>query len=384
MFEAPDAAGMETMTGSSFGKRLVTKLKASIGYVAAFLLIVVVLAWQGDVFKPKMDPGAVEDARAVASEADTVRVRREALPVSRRVVGSVMPREMVELASQASGEVLEVTMETGDRVEAGQVLLRVDPELPEARVAEAEAALELARADFSGSERLLSHVAAAAEANALPRTEAIDARRMRDRAARAVDQRRAALDAAETQRGYSVLRSPISGVVVDRLQDVGDLVMPGRPVALLYEPSRLEVVAAVPASLAARCPPGTELRCHIEALGVEVTGVVRTRQPRVDPASRTVWVKMSMDPPEGVLPGMYVRVLLEDRAVEAPVVPAKAVGRLRGLSYARVVDEHGRVDHRLVRPGRTVGDRMEILSGLEAGDRVLRDYAWSPGAGDAE
>lgn len=358
--------------------------KPLVKYLAALALIVVVLAWQADVFKSKLEPGEMEDRRPRAEGVDTVKAREVELPVQRLLPGSLMPRETVELAAQVSGEIASVEVEAGDRVGRGEVVMRIDPELPEARRAEARAALEMARADLDGAERLLSHVEAAAEANALPEVEAIDARRVRDRAARAVDRRRAALDAAETRLGYTELTSPLSGVVIDTLRDPGGLVMPGAPVMLLYDPERLEVVVPVPARLAGICETGRDVDCEIEALGITLPGVVRTRVRRVDPATRTVMVKLEITPPDGALPGMYVRVRLEDRPEKTVVVPASAVGSLRGMRYVRGVSSGGRVDKRLVRPGRRVGDRVEILAGLEPGDRVLREYGAGLGGGEAE
>jgi RND family efflux transporter MFP subunit len=372
------------MNSKASEKSKFTAWKSYAGAITAVGLIVAVLAWQGDVFTAKMDPGSVEDTRTVAEKADTVRVVEEDLPIHRILVGSVMPRESVELAAQIPGKVLDVSVEVGDRVETAQLIMRIDPSLSEAQVAEAEAALEMARADLTGTEAMLTLVEAATEANALPRTEAVNARRARDRAARAVERRLAALDAAQTQRGYTELISPIEGVLMDRLRDPGDLVMPGQPVALLYDPSRLEIEVAVPASLLKLFSPGTEVLCEIDALETNVTSVVRTKEPRIDPATRTALVKLTLDPPTGAVPGMFVRVRMEQGLEKTVVVPASAVGRLRSLTYARVVNEQGRIDHRLVRPGRRMEDRLEILAGLEIGEQVLRSYEWRSGGGEAE
>lgn len=353
-------------------------------YLAAIVLIVGVLAWQGDVFTRKLDPGEVADGRRVADPSETVQVREVEWPVVRRMTGTLMPRETVELGAQIMGEVTEVTVEAGDRVEAGQVLLRVARDLPSARRAEAEAALEMAQAELQGAERLLSSLEEAAQANAIPRTEAIDARRVRDLAARAVDRRRAMMDAAETRLGYTTLSSPLSGVVIDTLRDPGDLVMPGHPVALLYDPDRMEVVVSAPSHQADLYTPGREWTCKIDALGKTVSGTVRTIVPRTDPATRTLMAKLEMTPPAGALPGMYVEVQVEDRLEPTLVVPDTAIGSLRGLRYVREVNAEARVSHRLVRLGRRVGNETEVLGGLEAGERVMKQYEGDSGGDDGE
>lgn len=102
------------MTSKKSRKSQSAAWKRYAGPVVALVLIEGVLAWQGDLFTAKMDPGSVEDSRLVAGEADTVRVVEEELPVHRILVGSVMPRELVELAAQVHGVEIDVTRDYGD------------------------------------------------------------------------------------------------------------------------------------------------------------------------------------------------------------------------------------------------------------------------------
>jgi RND family efflux transporter MFP subunit len=171
---------------------------------------------------------------------------------------------------------------------------------------------------------------------------------------------------------------------MDTLYDPGDLVLPGRPVMILYNPSELEVVTFIPADLADAFSPGTEVEIHLPPLDRTLTGRVRNRTDRVDPASRTVEVKLTFDPPSGALPGMYAEVRVSVRNQPALVVPDTAVESLRGLRYVRVITGDNRIDRRLVRPGRELDGRVEILAGLHTGDQVLRVAADLPDSGETE
>ena len=342
-------------------------------YGAASVLIILVLAWQAGVFQSKMSSGDMPDPRPKVN-GETVKVQRVRLPISRQLAGTLMPREMIELTAKISGDVIAVPVQAGDQVKKGQVVMQVDPDIPEAQRAEAEAALEMAQAEFDGAEELLSHIEQAAAANALPEIEAIDARRVRNRAARAVDQRKAALEGAEIQLEYTDLTSPSAGVVVDTFRDPGDFVAPGRPVMAIYDPAKLEVVAPVPEGLVESFPPGREVRVVLQPLNQTVTGTVRSRVLQVDPATRTQEVKIAIEPPEGALPGMYAEVQFELPGEETLMIPSSAVGRLRGLTYVKIVDSEERIARRLIRLGRVKDDQQEVLAGLDEGDRVLKDY----------
>ncbi len=340
----------------------------------ALAAIALVLAWQADVFKSKTAPGETEDLRTAVDSESVIRVESVEVSQTRHLMGSLVARSPVVLLARVAGEVREVAVEAGDRVVVGDLLVRLDDERLQARRDEAAAAVEVALAEEEGLARLLRRIEAAAEASAVPETEAIDARRAWESAARRVAQTRAALRAAEDQLGDTRLRSSLEGVVVDTFKNPGDWVPPGEPLLRLYDPGRMEIEVGIPDGLADSVEPGLSVRCFIEPLDASVTATVRTVVPWADPGSRTVLAKLALDPPAGAVPGMFVKVDLNGESETILRVPRSAVRRVRQLDFVQAVDSDGRAVPRWVRLGSRSGDFVTVLSGLSEGERILRDY----------
>ena len=341
----------------------------------ALLLVILVLAWQANLFTPRIRAGETDPRTIAAGDRQTRIVEAWTGPRERRLVGAVVARARIELAPERSGRIERIAVAVGDRVEVGDVLAVLDDRLARAAVDRAEAALARARAEARGAERLLASIRAAAEARSIPRTEQIDAERARDAAARAVEEAQAGRAEAAAGLGFTRLESPVAGVVMDTLADPGDLASPGRPVLLLYRPDRMEVAVDVPASLAGGLAPGSELELRLSGADAPLTGTIRTLVRAADPATRSVLAKVAAPLPATAVPGLYVEARLSVPAAatdEASVsVPERAVERVRQLAFVHVVDDEGRVRRRLVRLGTRIGDRVLVHAGLRPGERIL-------------
>lgn len=345
-------------------------LKAMLALVA----IILVIAWQADVFKAKQGPGSVADERPKANPEAVISATERELPEIHHLAGHLVARAPVSILARTAGELQELFVQAGDRVKAGELLVVLNSDRLRARRDEAAAALAVAEAEKEGAARLSRRIEAAAEAQALAETEAIDARRALKSSTRRVEQASAALRAAEVGLDDARLRSPIDGIVIDSFKDPGNWLAPGQPILSLFDPGQLEIEVGVPGALAHRLEPGRLIPCYIEALGTEVTAKVRTLVPQADPASRTVLVKLALDPPEGALPGMFVRADLEGKSRTVVMIPQTAVREVRQLDFVSAVDADGRITPHWVRLGAAHDDSVSILAGLRPGDRVLRHY----------
>lgn len=352
-------------------------------YLAALALVGLTLAWQADVFTVKIRSGESEDSRPSYENSDLAVVREVESSSRRQLVGAVVPRTRIELSARISGQIESVEVDSGDFVSAGDTVVVLDREIPRARRDEASAALEVARAELVGAERLLERVREAAEARAIPETERIDAERVRNAAAQAVKQAEAALSGAENQLGFTRIQSPVTGVVARRLKDPGDQVLPGSPVLILYQPDRLEVAVNVPASLSTVFKPGAEISCRIPALGKEFQAMVRTRVPSADTATRSVIAKLEGTLPDDAIPGLYVEadIAVTGRMEKVLVIPASSVEMVRQIPFVHVIGEDGKSFRRVIRRGEQRGKDVVVLAGLEAGDRVLRQPPPESGGG---
>ena len=345
----------------------------------AGVVIVLVLAWQANLFTPKMDPGEVDRAPSDTAGMDFVEVQAGRLPVERIFTGTVVPRFEIETAPQIGGTVEQVLVEAGDRVRKGELLIRLDRSVPLAERDAAEAALREAEAAERGARRLLERIAQAVKADALPETSRIEAEQASETASRAVERAKAVLRNAEVQLDYVEIRSTRDAVVLETLLEAGDQAIPGRPAVLSYDPAEMELVAHVPASMLGRFPLNAEVACRISAQDLHLSGTVRTRVPRADPRTRTVAVKIALDSRKALLPGMYGTVVVEDEQREGLSVPVDAIERIRQLDAVRVLDDDKRLNRRFVRTGQNLGGQVEILAGLEAGEKIALPSSDSTG-----
>lgn len=279
------------------------------------------------------------------------------------------------LTAQVAGAVQEISVQVGDAVRAGQVLLRLDARAADQAASAAAAQVRAAQAMEHEAARELARQRQLLEADYISQA-AFDRAEARHKAARAeAAALRAAAEASRTQSDFFVLRAPYDGVVSALPVSLGDMALPGRPLLTLYDPSALRVSVRVPQALAAGAP--AELVARLELAGLDTPVTPRRVQwlPSVDPASHTVELRLEL-PTElrNVLPGTFARARLNlAGADERLYIPREAVLRRAELNAVYVLDAQGNPRLRQVRLGPPQGDGVEVLSGLSAGERVALD-----------
>jgi len=187
------------------------------------------------------------------------------------------------------------------------------------------------------------------------------------RAEAGVEQARRSVEEAKIALDYTLIDSPLDGRVIERRADPGDLAMPGKVLLTLESDSFLQLAAQVPESLVNRLSLGQEIDMEIDQQSF--SGRVSEVVPSADPRSRTFTVKVILAERDGLLSGMFGRLLipLDERA--AILAPAEAIRRIGQLESVQVLKE-GQVKNRLVTTGMHRGSDVEILSGLR-GDEIL-------------
>jgi RND family efflux transporter MFP subunit len=288
--------------------------------------------------------------------------------------GVVQAVRQTVLAAQVAGAVVSLDVKTGDMVKAGQVLLRLDARAAEqtasagaAQVLAARAALEAAAKEFERQKMLFqqNYISQAA----LDRAEAQFKTSQAEAAAQL-----ATAGASRTQSAFYVVRAPYDGVVAEVPVVLGDMAMPGRPLLTVYDPRALRVSAAVPQTAAASLKPGQVPQVELPGVTAGRITPVRVQWlPRVDPATHSleVWLDLPAGLP-GVAPGMFARAWLPADGSAGPrfYVPLQAVVRRAEMTAVYVLGADGRPLLRQVRLGRADADKIEVLAGVSAGERV--------------
>lgn len=366
------AASLRLRAGAFLRRRGGTILRV----VAAATVIVLVILWQAEVFTEKTAPGETERRGDELDGRETVVVESLATARERDLLGALRARTEVRVAPRIIGRIVDLPAQAGDRVRREDVLARLDREALEAGVSRTSAAAEAALSRLRGAEEALARIEAGFADDVASEIRLIEARQRRDEARARAEEARESLRQARIELDYATIRSPIDGVVIDRLAEAGDLATPGQPIVVMFDPDRLEAEVSVPSSQASRFTVGARFAVEIEALGVATTGVVRTLVPLADARTRAVLARLDLEAPPGSLPGMFVRLRLKTDERDVLAVPASAIGRVRQLDFVWIVDEDNRLRRRFVRSGDSVGEGLvEVLSGLSAGDRVAARWS---------
>ncbi len=304
-------------------------------------------------------------------------VLMQEIPIAYQLIGSIQSRVPVIAASRVASRVLEVKVHAGDRVGRGELLVRLDAADFDAQIAQARAELAAAQAELtraSADHNRFSSLFKRGSVTASERDAAEAAYRF---AAGRVAQARAAIAAARAASQYTVVRSPVDGVVVERMVEPGDMAMPGKPLVRLYDQGALRVELDAPEELAGRIAIAAPLEVRVEAAGTIYRTAVNEIVPAADPASRSFIVRAPLPGGQGLQPGMFARAAFTTGSQPTLTVPRLALTQIGQLQTVRVIAD-GAVQIRMVSVGRSFGDRVEVLAGVRAGERVVLDSHESP------
>jgi RND family efflux transporter MFP subunit len=269
------------------------------------------------------------------------------------VVGTVRSKQRAVVEAKVSGRVLEYTATPGAMVKAGDLLARLDVQEIQAKVDQARAMLDQAKRDFDRQKQLIA-------SNATTRQE-FDATEAR------VKIGTGAVSEAETMMSYAKVTAPFDGVVTRKLADVGDLAMPGKPLLEIEAPTSLRFEADLPEAILDRVKLGEKMPVRLAKV---IEGTVSEISPVADPVSRTFNVKLDLPPTEGLRTGQFGRVSVPVAEVKLLLVPQSAVLK-RGQMELVFVAKDGKAALRLVKTGKVLEDRVEVLSGLEEGEQII-------------
>lgn len=309
--------------------------------------------------------------------------------------GVVEAVRQTRLSTQVAGAIVALQVKAGDRVRAGQELLRIDARAAQQGVAASASQVEAAQAQLKVAASELArqrqlHQKQYISQAALERSQA-----QWEAAQAQVNALQAQTRVAQAQSGFFLLKAPYAGVVSEVAVTLGDMALPGRPLLTLHDPSALRVTAAVPQALLGG------LSARLDQVRYEINGMAGSAArlqpaavellPTVDAASHTAQIRLAL-PPAGaagsagatgaaspaVMPGLFARVWLPagggtKAGPQRLFLPASAILRRAEMTGAYVVDAQGKPSLRQVRLGRVAADEVEVLTGLRPGDKVAAD-----------
>jgi len=309
--------------------------------------------------------------------AEPVRMGR--LEIADSVTGTVRAFHRATLTAETQGRVLARRAEPGAPVEAGDLLLELEASRAQLELRRADASLQAARTVLAHAERELERGRKLVAESALSIQRLDDLELALDRARDELALAKVNRDTAERNMSDTRIRAPFSGTLDSLAVNVGDFVAPGTPVATLVDLSRVRIFGGVTAREAPRLSPGSVAQVAFADLGGERFDATLKSIGRVaDSADGTYEIELWMDaPPARVRDGMVARIELPDEGREQHLLTRRAaLLRSEGRPQVFVIERIGDraiARTRTLRTGRSAGEWVEVLDGLETGDLVVYD-----------
>jgi len=280
----------------------------------------------------------------------------KARPATEEAVGTVRAKLRAAISPKVTGRIEALLVTPGQVVKAGDLLARLDGREFQARLDQSLALREQAASDFERQKNLLAQkIATQTEFEAAKARLGVTTANARE---------------AETMLAYCTVTAPFAGTITHKLADVGDLASPGKAIVELEDQTGLRLEADLPEALVARVKLGDKLSVSVPSSGAQVEGVVSEISPVADPVSRTFLTKLDLQQSPALRAGQFGRVAVPVGESTAVRVPASAVVRRGQMEFVFVAsDGHARL--RIVKTGKTIGSEVEIISGLQAGEKFI-------------
>jgi RND family efflux transporter MFP subunit len=385
-----------------------TKKKFVIGIAVLFGSILLVWRWL------ERTPTEADDQNHQVSSGDApaavARVERRTIANTLRISGEFKPFQDVDVHAKVAGYIKVIYVDVGDHVKQGQTLAILEvPELAaqlvgadaavrraKEEIGRAQGDLERARSTHSAMHLAYSRLSDAAKTRqGLVAQQELDDAEAKDLETEAqVSSTKAALSAAQQElqvaeanqkqvaalADYTRITAPFTGVITNRYADTGALVAAGTssstqatPVVRLAQISVLRLVLPIPESLAAQIHLGDPVKVYVQALNQEIVGKVSRFADSLDLQTRTMETEIDCENRDGrLIPGMYTQTELSLREKkDALTVPLESVVRNGDDATVLAVNSQNILEERHIKLGLEDNARVEVLSGLAEGDRVV-------------
>jgi RND family efflux transporter MFP subunit len=291
-------------------------------------------------------------------QVTAITVEPRAIEAVVSAAGTLSSKNTSVLSSKVMGRVVALTVNEGDHVNRGGFLLRIESGEISAQAYQAQAAYNNAKLQYDRIKRLFDE-------NAATRMEM-------DQATLGLESAKAGLNAAKAMESYTTITAPITGQIVEKHINLGEMALPGQPLLKIEDNRNLRFETTVKEQDLRFIQEGKSVSVRIDALpGKELKARVAQVVPASDIRTHSFIVKIDIPQDKGLITGMYGKALFSTGQREALVVPRSALVSMSGITGVYIVSAEGSAVFQMVEPGDAYEDGVEALNGLKAGDRVI-------------
>lgn len=337
--------------------------------IVSIVALIVLVAWMAGLFTDKIAPGVTSVQTVDSSQAVAV-VRREQFTYE-PVPASVQAKQTSIISSRILARIEKIHVRAGDVVTQGQLLIGLDQKDLSAQVSQAKSQIQSVEVRLKEARQSLVRAKELNQKGLLANADLEKVQANHDTLSASLSTAQQSVLEAENTLSFAQIRSPMDGRIVDRFAEPGSIAQPGKSLLSLYNPTTVRVEANVRETLALSLTQGQQLKVQIPATGQWLEAEIEERVPAGNPGSRSFLIKVRLYQTQGLLPGMYARLMVPSATESLLLIPGDRVASIGQLDVVWVITQ-GRSERRFIRTGkRHEGGLLEVVSGLEEGEMLL-------------
>jgi RND family efflux transporter MFP subunit len=354
--------------------------------VAQLFLLGILVSWLTGLSACNNDKQHATAPPEIVHDVTLLTAQKTMAPDCTEATGTVRAAQSAQLSSQVMGAITRVNVHEGDQVRRGEVLITIDAAQQRSAYDSASAGLSASQqtiaatdADYALAEATTKRYQVLYDKKSVSpqeydevKTRLAAAKARREVAAAGRIHAEAAVSEANTAMGFTRIRAPFDGLVVAKLADAGSLAAPGVPLLTIEDPTRFRLEAVVDESQIGTVRLGETVPVVIDSLDNQtITSKVAQIVPMADPASRTFTVKVDLPMNPQIRSGLFGRACFARGERESILVPQNALLHRGQLNGVYVVGKDKIASLRYVTLGKLAANQIEVLSGLESGERIV-------------
>lgn len=321
-----------------------------------------------------------EDKKVAANQSPAISVKVNDVVTNSNnpflsVSGKIQASNSADLSTRMMGYVTDVHVNVGDEVKKGQLLVSINNTDLQAKRAQVEAGITEATAAFNNAQKDYNRFQNLLADNSASQKEMDDMTANFEMAKARLESAKQMKNEVNAQLAYSNITAPFSGTITSKSVKTGDMANPGMPLIGIEVPGNFEVIAMVPETEISQIKNGTTVDVLVKSINQTIKGKVNEVSTSAKHTGGQYLVKISLDKTEAtILSGMFVTVQFpveKQSKSELILIPTNAIVTNGQLSGVYTVSQSDTALLRWLRLGRTFGDQVEVLSGLNSDEAYI-------------
>ena len=339
-------------------KDKIRTLDKKVLYGASMITVFTMLAAGYTLLGNKESYASMEKKSEASVSVKAITVEPKTIDAVVSAAGAVSSKNTSVLSSKIIGKVVALNVQEGDYVSQGKLLVKIESGEISAQAFQAQAAYNNTKLQYDRIKTLFDEKAAT--------------QMEMDQAILGLKTAEAAMNAAKAMESYTKITAPISGQIVEKRINLGEMALPGQPILKIEDNRNLRIEVTVREQDLRYIQTGKPVIVQIDALpSKEIKARVAQVVPAADVRTHSFVVKIDVPADKSLITGMYGKALFSIGKREAILVPKTAIVDMSGITGVYIISAAGNAVFQMVQTGETQGDSIEAVTGLKAGDKVV-------------